>query len=332
MLGLEEEPQSPPTVRGGDTSLFSLPSESGFYNDSTPHTSNVSMTTTITTIVSPTKRGQRLQRLQEGSDKEYNGSTNLKNTIESLVVLLGRLEAACLLLMSVKGKVKAAEEINQIYLEFMGLSLTDLKKIINFFELTCSDPPRSVMARTVSEDPDLDGVRRPTTTTTDIYRVQDSHQVQTTGESQEILRINIVENDVGDKEYQQEVECDLWTPNSDDMNSYHPLVDDDEENNGTNNNNNNNNDHDEPIDDLRRTVGSFDLESVQEEREGVPSWDDDDNDREGLDNEPGSFRANLVGRRQAAGTAAAGSRRFRKGRFWRRRFLGGRNGRQATAE
>jgi hypothetical protein len=219
----------------------------------------------------------------------------------------------------------------------MGLSLSDLKKIINFFELTCSDPPRSVMARTVSEDPDIDGVRP--TSPKDIYRVTDNHQAtadimvpQTTSQSQEILRINIVENEDGDKECQQEVECDLWTPTSDDMNSYRPLIDDGENNEGVAAGTNNNNNDDEPIDDLRRTVGSFDLESVQEERDGAPSWDDEE-DRERFD-EPGSFRANLVagtgGRRRP--TTNEGSRRFRKGRFWRRRFLGGRSGRQATAE
>ncbi|KAL3904205.1 MAG: hypothetical protein SGILL_010156, partial [Bacillariaceae sp.] len=49
-LGLKEDPLSPPTVRGGDSSLFSLPSDSANANDDTPHTSNVSMATTITTV------------------------------------------------------------------------------------------------------------------------------------------------------------------------------------------------------------------------------------------------------------------------------------------
>jgi hypothetical protein len=280
-------------------------------------------------MISPTNRGKRLQRIQQGLDLDDDFPTSLRETIQVLAVLLGRLEVACLLFTSVKGKVKAADQINQIYLEFFSLTLTDLKKIINFFELTCPDPPCSVMTRTVSEDPDIEGVPMTppdfpvhSSDIRELYRVPPNFQA-----TEDLLvpratnlRINIVENESHNDEGQQEVECNLWTPTSDDMNSYLPLRDDDL------NDGRFSEPKDEFADDLRRAVGSFDLESVQEEREGVPSWDDDDDRQEDDELETRRFRPILGGRR-----SAAHSSRPRKGRFWRRKLFGGKL-RQVTAE
>jgi len=334
--GLEEDVRSPPTIRGGDTSLFSLPSDSANDNDSTPHTSNVSMTTTITTILTPERNpAKRLQHppylVQEDPMKENTSQAGLQTTLGALLHLLCRLEAACRMLANGTKSLKDAEAIEQVYLELLGLSVSNLKEISNFFELTCADPPFSSMARTVSEDPDVDCIvhrpdNNPTRNAFSSRHSEGMPQIpaseaaavlitHTRNLSHEILRINVVENEANDSP--QEVECDLWSPSSEDMNSqgYHPLTD---EGNSPIEASTEDNDqaNGEPIDDLRRTVGSFDLESVQEEREGVPSWDGDEEDRQEREPFNNPFRANM-GRRNN-GTR---QRPLRKGRFWRPRLL-----------
>jgi hypothetical protein len=300
VLGLKEDPISPPTVRGGESSLFSLPSDSANANDDTPHTSNVSMATTITTVLSPDKYSKQWRHnlVHRGAFPQNEAiQIGLRQSLESVIRLLGRLEAACLLLQTVKEKQKTIDEIKCIYLDFLQLPVTDLKCISSFFDLVYDCPSQyASVVRTVSNDLDVDR--------------DDSHEVPAQI-SDEMLRINIVQNE----ECGQNVECDLWTPTTEDMDSaaYIPLSDDNDYLQSGNTN--------DGIEDLRRTAGSFDLESVQEEREDAPSWDEDEDENEIVNqNGPQSIR---------------NSRRpgmYKVRRFWRGRVLGSRQCRYGSAE
>lgn len=124
-VGLVEEPKSPDTIRGGDTSLFSLPSQSA--TATTPHTSNVSVTTTITSAFSPDK--------PEGIQKKQ-----LRQTLETVVMLFERLGTCCNTLMgetfaSSSIAVMAAEEITRIYLQVHTISINNLETLVDSFEL-----------------------------------------------------------------------------------------------------------------------------------------------------------------------------------------------------
>jgi hypothetical protein len=338
-IGLEEDPVSPPTVRGGDSSLFSLPSDSANANDDTPHTSNVSMATTITTVLSPEKNWS----------SRRSPNTGLRQTFESMTRLLGRLEAACLLLLTVNEKIKTSDEIKQIYLEFLQLPFFDLKTILHFFELHYEYPPLSCTARTVSEDYEEkkeDSNRSHSRTSNSLIlppamkRVSskdpdDVLVAQTATLTQDILRIQVVENSRGAAG--QEVECDLWTPTTDDMNSYVPLDDDEGPSNFASVEDSESSDEEErgPIEDLRRTVGSFDdlrrtvdLESVQEERDGALSEDGIDEDQYETEIMNAPLRTNGV-RRHHVGNATS---RWKSRGFWKGRILGSRPRRFSSAE
>jgi hypothetical protein len=342
-LGLEEDPVSPPTIRGGDSSLFSLPSDSANANDDTPHTSNVSMATTITTVISPEKK----------SSQRHLPNSGLAQTFESVIRLLAKLEVALLLLVTVNEKLKIADEISQIYQEFLQLPVSYLKNIICFFELHYEYPPLATTARTVSEDNEEKtgdyeektksflhnpnhalhpGVLPPPDQREIARNAADILVTQTRSFAQDALRIKLVENE-GD-EIGQEVECDLWTPNTQDMNSYVHL-DDDGPNTVSNAEHSESTDHEEMevTEDLRRTVGSFDelsrafdLGSVQEERDGTPSEDDnvvdDQYEEEMILGTSGARRNNV------AGTTS----RWRNRGFWTGRRLGSRQLRFRCAE
>ena len=330
-LGLEEEPQSPSTIRGGDTSLFSLPSDSA--NDSTPHTSNVSMTTTITTIVSPDKSTSQFFNHQQrpyyiSSDRDNDDADRFgtRRTVESLVNLLRRLETSCQYLeskMSAGEKLKVIEDIKKVYLELLIVPTQDLKQIIKCFEMKFDQT--SYLTRTVSDDQDIHisrSILRPLNSYESVKMIPknetenaDQRQVALAGEN---LRVNIVQCDVNGviDNQNQSIECDLWSPTTNDMNSlihpqsieesvtamrneYTAVVEEEEEH----------------IDDLRRTVGSFDRESDQEEREAAPSSDED-------------LRDNVH-----AATGTIRRQRSRKGRNWKKRFLALKNrGRQKASE
>lgn len=120
-----EEPKSPDTLRGGDTSLFSLPSESA--TATTPHTSNVSVTTTITSAFSPEKA-------------EVIQKKKLRQTLETVVMLFDRLGKCCNKLIaetfsSSSNAVMAAEEITRIYLQIHTISISNLESLVDSFEL-----------------------------------------------------------------------------------------------------------------------------------------------------------------------------------------------------
>ncbi|KAG7352440.1 hypothetical protein IV203_008488 [Nitzschia inconspicua] len=338
-LGLEEDPVSPPTVRGGDSSLFSLPSDSDHANDDTPHTSNVSMATTITTVLSPEKY----------MIQSRFSNTGLRHSFEVMARLLGRLNEVCLLLLTVGGGVKTADEIKQIYLELLELPVSDLKHILHFFEGHYECPLLASTVRTVSEDYEekmdkyhgnqycsSDSLILPPLIKRSSFQSDSDILLSQTGSlTQEVLRIKVVENE--EEGLGQEVECDMWTPNTNDMNSYVSLNDDapstiasmedsessDEEERG-------------PVGDLRRNMGSFDdlrrnnvdLDSVQEEREQSPSEEDFDEDHFQAEVFHGSLRPNGFRRNHVANFAS----RWNGRAFWKGRVLGLRQRRFSSAE
>jgi hypothetical protein len=129
-------------VRGGDTSLFSLPESE---HDTTPHTSNVSLTTTITSAWSPAKRPSSGRK--EGS--------HLRRTVEAAATLFDRLSAACSKLVQISTpsdtSIRAAEEIKRIYLQLITIHPDDMKALIDSFQL---DLPPLPLSRIVSDDCD----------------------------------------------------------------------------------------------------------------------------------------------------------------------------------
>ena len=328
-LGLEEEPQSPPSVRGGDTSLFSLPSDSA--NESTPHTSNVSLTTTITTVVSPERYGTDIYKQQQRSyfdssdhNKDDIDRLIMRKTVESLARVLHRLEVCCLYLkskMRAAEKSKVIEDVQNIYFELLNFSAADLKLVINSFEMEFDEP--QFLTRTISDDQDI-VVSRPVPPPLSFYEKEKNTIQGHAASTREMLRVNIVQcddDDDDDDNVNQSIECDLWSPTTNDMNSliYPQSI----EENGTAVNGEYATlvDEEEPVDDLRRTVGSFEHESVEDEREAAPSWDEDENGRDHTGSFPATFARRVV------------AQRSRKSRFWKKRFMALKNrGRQATAE
>ena len=324
-LGLNEEPQSPQTIRGGDTSLFSLPSDSA--NDNTPHTSNVSMATTITTVVSPQNNGSNMYKKRQqqsyftSGDKENDlGSfQNIRKTFESLAKLLSKLEATCRDINSNKTESresKIIESLEKIYLEFLNIPSADLKTIVNSFEMELFEPRNYV--RTVSNDEDVTTSRLPPISR---YSYQNDRSITQEYISwpKHHLDVNSLRsgNDRGDVK-NQSIDRGLWSPTTNDMASlisprseeedvvvrtggYAKLVDE------------------EPVDDLRRTIGSFDNENVEDEREEPPASDERELDH--TSSFPATFDRRAV------------ARRSRKNGFWKKKLMSLKNrGRQAAAE
>mmetsp|Transcript_44604 Transcript_44604/g.49752 ORF Transcript_44604/g.49752 Transcript_44604/m.49752 type:complete len:857 (+) Transcript_44604:252-2822(+) len=327
-LGLEEELHSP-TVRGGDTSLFSLPSDSA--NDSTPHTSNVSMTTTITTVVSPEKETTQFFKQQQrsyytSSDRDDDGDRfRTRRTVESLVNLVHRLESSCLNIeskMSAAGKLEVVEDIKKIYFELLIVPIQDLKLIINSYEIRFNQTP--CLTRAVSDDQDVRisrSIHRPFPS---YEKYKTAQQIEIDNQQHghpetDILRVNIVHYDKNedDKNQNQSIECDLWSPTTNDMNSacieesvtamrngeYAAVIDEEEH-----------------MDNSRRTMRSFDNEIVQEEREAPPMGNEDL--RENVDTATDDTRRVVAQQQQS-----------RKNRFWKRKLSVLKNrGRQRACE
>ena len=246
-------PESP--ARGGDTSVFSLPSESA---DTTPNTSNVSLTTTITSALSSVHNMRQTGRQQEGA--------RLRRTLEAVTTLIAMLSSASLKLIEFPGfsdvSVRAAEEIKRIYLHLLSIHSDDIKALIDSFHL---DMPQVHLARIVSDDrEDITRTVRKSAGVSacmmscfgpPIPLVRSSGPVLKTVAQEIVARskgitvgepfVNLAGNGIEDQR------VSLFSPNTADMNSIE----------------NSNPDYD---DDLRRTAGSYDREEEENEREGAP--------------------------------------------------------------
>ena len=210
------------------------------------------------------------------------------------------------------------ESIQNIYFEFLNVSSADLRVIISSFDMEYSE--HQSLVRTVSADDDFILASRSPAPSRISNKKEQTINNELVTESKDALRVNIVESDNDDIDSDnrnQSIECDLWSPMSTDIVS---LIspESDEGNEPITNNGYTELKDDQPVDDLRRTVGSFDSEEVEEEREGPPPADEREPDAESF---PATFARRTVGQRP------------RKSRFWKKRFLALKNrGRQVTAE
>ena len=147
-------PESPEIQRGGDTSVFSLPPD-----DHTPMTSNVSVTTTITTHVSPpTNRYLQSSGLQ------------LRRTIEQVASLLQMMTRATESICSIEGDglrletettIRITEEIRRTYQQMVALDGRELIALMDAFEphmqttqpRSCNQPMHSSVSRAPASTP-----------------------------------------------------------------------------------------------------------------------------------------------------------------------------------
>ena len=237
-------PESPDTVRGGDTSLFSLPSESA---NTTPHTSNVSVTTTITSAISPARN----LRPMGGQNVD---SVRLRRTLEATATLLDRLSKACSKLqmasnVSNEVSILAAEEVKRVYLQLLAIKTDDLNSLINSFEL---DIPPMQITRIISDDhgdavtsaPNLCHPGGPVGSLHRLPPQFTNHQMSRNSGS-------IFDSNFADEQANPGpswIQADLFSPSTNDMNSLDNTT--------------------YVQDDLRRTVGSFDRDETNVENIG----------------------------------------------------------------
>jgi len=248
----------------------------------------------------------------------------MRKTIECLARLLHKMENTCLALkskMRSKETSKVVERIQNIYFELVNLSVADLKMIVNSFEIEFSEPHIPRIEVPNDEHMVASGLILPSLPLhekkSNINIIQDC--VASTGDN---LRVNIMQYDDGDVDHDnlnQSIECDLWSPTTDDMMSL--ISPENSESNGAGFNDGYTPlmEEDQHVDDLRRTHGSFDNESVEDEREPAPPFDE--GERAHTDSFPATFARRVV------------SQRSRQSRFWKKRFTALKSRRrQATAE
>lgn len=246
-LGFDEAPQSPQTIRGGDTSLFSLPSESA--NESTPHTSNVSMTSTISSAVSPENRNR-----QAG---HFLRKDSLQESMRTLCTCIDELGAECFKIEDLQsGNVQYASGLRQIYRRLFSVSNDDLKGLIDSFELELLSISRMVSNddgddadEDTSEPLDFESQRFPFMRS---WASIDDGRPQNTTLSIQPTDYHLIEEEEPEVRENQ----DIFSPTTLDMRSTEisrvESTDTVEE-------------------DLRRTVGSFDRDEEAEDREAPPT-------------------------------------------------------------
>lgn len=283
------------------------------------------------------------------SSEHIENSQSQRQTMEKLASLLARMESAAMRLLyrtksqkGPDGEHSAIEEIEQVYHEMIKLSPVDLKRIVSSFELILEEEPFSYMTRVVSEDVECQMVAAASVNERDLpseeipafdpkqssdantsYDNNENHHILShpNKASHELARTNIIDQEEEklnkrDSDRQSLTVVDLNGQSDPRSSSTRERAEEEPQSDGG----------EQPIDDLRRTVGSFDLESVQEEREGTPSWDDDERV------EVVATVNDTVPIRRMRGITQPNDSRFRKGRFWKRRFLAPIHGRHASAE
>jgi hypothetical protein len=281
-------PESPETVRGGDTSVFSLPSDSG---QETPMTSNVSLTTTITSAVT-TNFNDRTRHQTSAP----NG-LQLRRTIEILSTILHKMAVACLGLsereingqawnLGAQASIRLTEDIKRNYLQLLAVKKEDVKALVDAFELYL---PALAITREVSCD------------------LEDDYQPQASSQGQRqamlppppvLMRFapgaawDLSRSELTEEHRVVPLPCnaqrmnrtplyrgsgDIFSPSTDDMQTRNSIEADDDEDEGTY--------IDEcDYDDLRRTVGSNDYCDDEELRDGpVGNERDGPDEREGDD-------------------------------------------------
>ena len=357
-IGLEDEDPSspPPAQRGGlDGSLSSFPLDAA--NDATPHTSNVSIATTITTVLSPDHSSRFKRHEKVSSDFSLNGGVGgvqTRQVIDIVVRVLERLRYASFQIVESRGdKTAALQEVRSVYLDLLQIPIQELKYIVKSFELVAihDTPNDSASAETMksqsqSMKQNFQDENEKNPASTRALKSNDSSQLLAKSDGiveedkhDDVLRVSVVQDEHENCEVEMlesnpeedfETEHDEIVVSEQRANShgYEALIDEDYEMEGV---------EASAVDDLRRTVGSFDQDCKAEERDQAPDREetidhvDDHND--GVSMNFVAVQARPTG---AIPAVRSPRRRIDAARRWRRRLFprrgrGGRNHRQTMS-
>lgn len=229
--------ESPPSrPRGGDTSVFTLPSASA----GTPMTSNVSFSTTIAS----SQQTSRVPHFRVDGLK-------VRHTIEIVSTLLQKLSLCCDALVNMKGlstekTVRITKEIKRNYLQLISVDHCMLRALVDSFELEVLLPP--TLSQIVSADDDDEGNQ--------FYHAQQSQAQAVVLPPPRVIRSGFPKTSAPSYSSSQRSDVssshDLFSPQTLDMMSDRQVP-------AT---------VPEEYDDLRRQVGSVDYDDYDEYREG----------------------------------------------------------------
>jgi hypothetical protein len=156
-------PESPRVVpRGGDTSVFSVPCDDSV---ATPMTSNVSISTTITTRTHLTAGNNNNNPLSPGRHdpppRFHHQALEVRHTIATIAALLDRMSR----LLTRTDKLPT-QEIKRVYLEMQTLDISALKCVVESFEIDQPESLLMLLSGSASQDDSLFDVPPPMTTNT----------------------------------------------------------------------------------------------------------------------------------------------------------------------
>lgn len=210
--------------------MFSLPSES-----TTPHTSNMSMSSSITTMLSPTRRSRKHM---------VENASSIRRITEIVGTLLQKMTIACNKIIHKHDVVRAIEEVKRNYLQLLALNRGDLTNFVDGFILEEghgeNKEPVSIV-RQVSHDENEILPKVPPSL--GLYFLESSRQLMCEFELDESKGA-------------------MFSPNSDDMRTATVVEDDAYDV-----------DDEFEYDDLRRTIGSNDYDGGEMAREGPDQID-----------------------------------------------------------
>jgi hypothetical protein len=150
-------PESPQVVhRGGDTSVFSVPCDDSV---ATPMTSNVSISTTITTKTHLTAHNNRLSPGRHGHDpppRFHHQALEVRHTIATVATLLDRMAR-----LLTRGDKLPTQEIKRVYLEMQTLDISALKSVVESFEIDQPESLLMLLSGSASQDDSLFDVPPP---------------------------------------------------------------------------------------------------------------------------------------------------------------------------
>jgi hypothetical protein len=159
-------PESPRVVpRGGDTSVFSVPCDDSV---ATPMTSNVSISTTITTrthLTAGTNNNNNNNPLSPGRHdpppRFHHQALEVRHTIATIATLLDRMSR-----LLTRGDKLPTQVIKRAYLEMQTLDISALKCVVESFEIDQPESLLMLLSGSASQDDSLFDVPPPMTTNT----------------------------------------------------------------------------------------------------------------------------------------------------------------------
>jgi hypothetical protein len=152
-------PESPRVVpRGGDTSVFSVPCDDSV---ATPMTSNVSISTTITTRTHLTANNNNplSPGRHDPPPRFHHQALEVRHTIATIAALLDRTSR-----LLTKGDKLPTQEIKRVYLEMQTLDISALKCVVESFEIDQPESLLVLLSGSASQDDSLFDVPPPMTT------------------------------------------------------------------------------------------------------------------------------------------------------------------------